>query len=169
MKLVLPLLTVAAIALAGCPGSPTVPAVTADGRNIPVSGKILAGTVQGDKLSPKTKVALIGAFKDSNGAKVDALGRPLANEADPILSVPVTDGQYAIDLPAPPTGVGDGTFVPYLYNDLNDNNRIDEGEDRTKGNDGTLVFYPVVGYMVVNPKAGGLDTFSMTRFNLLFN
>lgn len=169
MKHILPLLAVTAVALAGCPGSPTVPALTADGKNIPVSGKILSGSVQGDKLSPQSKVALIGAFKDANGAKVDALGRALTNEADPILSVPVKEGKYAIDLPAPPTGVGEGSFVPYLYNDKNDNNRIDEGEDKTKGNDGTLVFYPVLGYQVVNPKAGGLDTFSMTKFNLLFN
>jgi hypothetical protein len=170
LKKTLSLLAAAAVVLAGCNPPPTGPSITPDGKQVPSSGRIMAGSAQGSKVGPTTKVALSGSFTNAQGAKIDALGRPITGDAAVIASVPVKEGKYAMDLPSVPVGAVAGGFDVQVYNDTNNNNTIDAGEDKAKGNGSQIVFAALLGYTVLNTSATAVtDALAMDKVNVTFN
>ncbi len=169
-KKLIPVFALASLTLAGCQTPPTGPSITADNKSIPSSGKIMGGTVQGAKVGPTTKVALSGSYDNSQGAKIDALGRPIQSDPVIIASVPVKEGKYSMDMPAVPTGAVKGGFSVVVYNDTNNNNQPDAGEDKAAGNSSQIVFAPVLGYNVFNGGAAQItDTLALDKVNVTFN
>jgi hypothetical protein len=170
LKKLLPFLAAAAVTLVGCNPPPTGPSLAPGGQAVPNSGRIMAGTVQGAKVGPTTKIALSGAYSNGQGAKIDALGRPVTGEGTVIASVPVKEGKYAMDLPAVPVGAVAGGFEVLVYNDANNNNTIDAGEDKVKGNGSQIVYAALLGYNVLNTTASAItDALALDKVNVSFN
>jgi hypothetical protein len=170
LKKLLSLLAVASVTLVGCNPPPTGPSLTPDGKQVPSSGRVIAGSAQGTKVGPTTKVALSGSYTNGQGAKIDALGRPITGDATIIASVPVKEGKYAMDLPQVPVGAVAGGFEVMVWNDANNNHTIDASEDKVKGNGSQIVFAALLGYTVINTTASALtDALALDKVNVSFN
>lgn len=157
-----------------CAPRPTGPSLLPTGAQAQASGRVVSGTVQGAKVSATTKVALVGFFANASTLRLDGDGQP--QTSDVIVSVPVVDGRYGMDLPRAPFGPPDapsaanrGTFWLMAYNDDNGNHQIDADEARVWLSDIPISYATFLGYSISRPGAVATDPTSFEKVNIRFD
>lgn len=154
------------VMLAACSARPSGIAVMPTGQTPPGSDRVLAGEVTGAQVGPKTKVALGGSYLDAQDVRLNALGQPTTDEL--LISVPLKDQRYGFDLPVPPYGAVGGAFTLVVYNDLNDNDRLDADEPHVVTPQ-EVTYTPNVGYGIVRGLTTIQDPAALGQVNLTFD
>jgi hypothetical protein len=131
--------------------------------------------VQGSKVTPSTRVALVGYYANAAGQRLDARGQSPID--DILVSVPVKDGRYGLGLPIPPTGPETapmpavrGRFAILVFDDVNGNRTRDEGETfmTVPETETTISFAPFAGYAIQRNNISSTDPAYFDRVNLTF-